>query len=426
MKRFDTLMCGKCIGCPSIGVSLAQTSARTSDDWSSITIMEEIEMKKPLVAFVGALLMFVSGSALAELSALIAIEPTSRREGLMVSRTAIEASLSKAVGRSVTVSSSDDLAEVMRSTRSAGYDLFIAPAQVAASALSRGYELVGSTAPSEHYVLVGRQRFESAASVRGNRIYLPQQDSIYTYMARGMLNATGLSFKDLKNVEYARYPQAGLAALTVGASDATVIRREDWAEWDKANPGVAKVLATSGSVPGGFSIVMKSDLPTDVRTRIARWFEAPVSSAGLRPATEREDMKSYKSVAQLGTFTPTHLPGATVVRAADVENLIAQGAVLVDTRTEKEYKAKHVPKALLVPYHEKSLKDVAFDATQDDFSGLAGLDKSMPVIFACNGAECWKSYKASRSALASGFKRVYWFRGGLPEWEAAGLAVAKE
>ena len=72
---------------------------------------------------------------------------------------------------------------------------------------------------------------------------------------------------------------------------------------------------------------------------------------------------------------------------------------------------------LHVPYVEKSLKDVAYDAKLDDFSGLARLNKATPTTFHCNGAECWKSYKASRAAMAAGFAKVYWFRGGLPEWD---------
>ena len=90
---------------------------------------------------------------------------------------------------------------------------------------------------------------------------------------------------------------------------------------------------------------------------------------------------------------------------------------MVDTRNDKEYQQKHIPGALHVPYVEKSLKDVAYDAKLDDFSGLARLNKATPTIFHCNGAECWKSYKASRAAMAAGFAKVYWFRGGLPEWD---------
>jgi rhodanese-related sulfurtransferase len=91
----------------------------------------------------------------------------------------------------------------------------------------------------------------------------------------------------------------------------------------------------------------------------------------------------------------------------------------VDTRNEQEYKARHIDGARFVPYGEKSLKDVAYDAKLDDFAGLSTLDKSAPTVFHCNGAECWKSYKASKAALAAGFAKVYWFRGGMPEWESA-------
>lgn len=372
------------------------------------------------------LCLAAASAAAAELSVIVAIEPTSKKEGMLVSRATLSASLGKAAGAPVTVVTSEDLAEVMRATRSGGFDIFIAPPQVAASALARGYELVGSTDVAEHYVLVARQRLASTGDLKGGKIYLPQQDSIYTYMARGMLNANGLSFKDLSAVQHERYPQAGLTALSLGQSDATVVRRSDWDEWSKANVGVGKVLATSALVPGGFSVVVKKDLPTDVRTRVANWFTGSAQATGLKPVAVRADLSEYKTVAELGLFTPTTLPGVKVVAAREVEKLIARGAVMVDTRTDKEFATKHIPGAVFVPYHEKSPKDVAFDPSMDDFSGLAKLDRAKPTVFACNGAECWKSYKASRVALSAGLKEVYWFRGGLPEWEAAGLAVAKD
>ena len=63
---------------------------------------------------------------------------------------------------------------------------------------------------------------------------------------------------------------------------------------------------------------------------------------------------------------------------------------------------------MLIPYTELSTKDVGFDRSADSFTELEKLDKQKPVIFACNGAECWKSYKASRVALSQNFKQVYW------------------
>ncbi|MBI5260053.1 MAG: PhnD/SsuA/transferrin family substrate-binding protein [Burkholderiales bacterium] len=363
------------------------------------------------------LIWLVGSTAQAALNTMVAVEPTSRMDSLRVSREAVETSLGRSAGQEINVSFSEDLTDVMRATRTGEYDIFIAPPQVAASALTRGFELVGSTEAMEQYVLVARASLTSVAALKGRRLYLPQQDSIYTYMARGLLNAGGLSVKDMK-VEHARWPAAGLVSLGMGQTDATVVRRSEWDSWSRDNPRLAAVLATSTPVPGGLSVVVKKDLPTTLRERLARWFTGPAPATGLKAATQRAELSQYRTVAELGYFTPTLLPGATLVAAKEVQQLIANGAVMVDTRSEKEYKARHIPKAVLVPYHEKSLKDVAFDASKDDFAGLATLDKSKPTVFACNGAECWKSYKASKAAVAAGFKQVYWFRGGLPEWEA--------
>jgi rhodanese-related sulfurtransferase/ABC-type phosphate/phosphonate transport system substrate-binding protein len=381
-------------------------------------------MKRTLAALL--LLSASATSSFANLTALVVIEPTLRKDGFMVSRTGLEASLTKLLGQTVKAAVTDDLTDAMRATRSGGYDVFIAPAQVAASAIAHGFELVGSTEAEEQYVLVGRSGLKSVSDLRQGRIYLPQQDSIYTYLARGLLTANGLSFKDLRKVQYERYPQAGLSAIVLRTSEATVVRREDWDTWQKENAGTATVLATSGTVPGGFSVVIKKELAPELRGQIAKWFTTSAPSSGMKPVVQRAELSHYRKVAELGTFTPTSLPGATVVAAAEVRQLTAQGAVLVDTRTEKEFKQKRIPGAIFIPYVEKSLKDVSYDASLDDFSGLKTLNGKTPVIFHCNGPECWKSYKASRSAIAAGFAKIYWYRGGMPDWEATGQQIAAQ
>jgi rhodanese-related sulfurtransferase len=363
---------------------------------------------------------------MADVTALVAVEPTSRKDGYMLSRVGMKSALSRVVGQNVSVTTTDDLTDAMRATRSGGYDVFIGPAQVVASAIAHGYQLIGSTDPEEPYVLVGRADMKSVAELRHGRIYLPQQDSIYTYIARGLLTSAGLSFKDLSKVEYARYPQAGLTAINLRMSDATMVRLDDWQSWQKNTPGLAKVLATSGNVPGGFSVAVKKDLAPEVLAQIGKWFATSARSCGMKLVQQHADLLHYKTIAELGTFTPTSLPGATVVDVEGVKRLIAQGATIVDTRTEKEYKAKHIPGALFIPYHEKSLKDVAYESSLDDFSGLKTLNSKTPTIFHCNGAECWKSYKSSQAAIAAGFAKVYWYRGGMPEWESTGQQIARE
>ena len=374
---------------------------------------------------IGLLLLWGLGcsNALAQLTAIVVVEPTARKAAHSILRTSAESGLSKAAGQPVTLTTSDDLADVMRATRSASYDIFIAPAQVAASLLQRGYELVGATHKSDKYLLVGLQPIATVPAMKGRRLYLPQQDSIYTYMARGMLSEAGLSFQDLRAVQYEKFPQAGLTALTLATADATVVREDDWAEWSAVHPGIARVLATSQPVPGGFSIVVKKDLPADARSKLAQWFSTSSSAGGLPLVSVRPEAMEYHRVAELGLLSPTSLPGVTRITAREAQTLLAQGVTLVDARTEKEFKTKRIRGAVSAPYVERSLKEVAFNAAQDDFQALdkLSLDKTKPVIFACNGVECWLSYKAAKVATTKGFKSVYWLRGGLPEWEEAGL-----
>lgn len=124
------------------------------------------------------------------------------------------------------------------------------------------------------------------------------------------------------------------------------------------------------------------------------------------------------------TATPLQLPGATVVTAEKARELMGQGAILVDARVGHEYASEHIRGAVSIPYKEYSAKHVHYDASKDSFD-LSRLpkDKKAAVIFYCNAGECWKSYKASRSALKAGYSRVYWLRGGIPEWKEMGLPV---
>lgn len=120
--------------------------------------------------------------------------------------------------------------------------------------------------------------------------------------------------------------------------------------------------------------------------------------------------------------TPASLNGATLVNADKVKEMMGKGTPVVDTRVATEYAEAHIKGAVSVPYKEKSAKDVGFDAGADSFD-LAKLpaDKAAPIIFYCNAGECWKSYKASVVAMKAGYKKVHWFRGGIPEWKAKGF-----
>ena len=128
--------------------------------------------------------------------------------------------------------------------------------------------------------------------------------------------------------------------------------------------------------------------------------------------------------AAFATDVPASLAGVSVVSAEQAKKLAETGVPVIDTRVGNEYADAHIKGAKNVPYKEKSAKEAGFNAKDDQFD-LAKLpgDRNAPVIFYCNGPECWKSYKASKVASDGGWKNVQWLRGGFPEWKSKGFPV---
>ena len=368
-------------------------------------------------------LLFFAGSAIADLKIMVAVDP-SDRESMVISVLDMQQTLSRIAGQPVHAVKSQDLGDVMRSTRTGEYDVYIAPAHVAASALAHGYTLIGSTDRDELYQLVARPGAKAPADLNGGKIYLTQQDSVAAYMARGMLNEAGQSLKMFQQVFYRTTSGAGLFAIDAGLVDATVAKKGDYESWVKQSSSQSAVLLSSRAVPGGMSVVVKNSLPEATRSKLENWLVSPGGTlAGIGKVSYHSELANYKYVAALGNWTPSQLPGVTMVTASEVVALQQKGVPIIDVRLAKEYHEKHIRGAQSIPYAEKSLKDVAFDPALDQWAGPEKLDKAKPVIFHCNGAECWKSYKAAKVALSKGFTTIYWFRGGFPEWESSGLAV---
>lgn len=333
--------------------------------------------------------------------------------------------LGKLAGARAVILPQRDLTDAMRSTRTGENDIIIAPPHVAASALIHGYELVASTGTVSKYVLVGRGDMKSLADLKGRRAYFPQQDSLRSYVARGLLAQEGLTPRSLKAVTYGQTSGAGLLTVAGGGAEATVALESEWLEWSKVQKTPGQVLAVSQAMPGGLSVVVKKSLPANVKTAVVQWVTSPdFVIPGVPRMRPTSDATPYEYVASLGIFTPAELTGVQRVGAREAYELFEKGAKLIDVRTEKEYATRHARGAVNLPYVEKSLKEIDYDVTKDQFTGLASLNKSDALVFFCNGAECWKSFKASKAARDAGYTRVYWLRGGMPEWIAQGLPTA--
>jgi hypothetical protein len=223
--------------------------------------------------------------------------------------------------------------DVMRSTRTGEYDVYIAPAHVAASALAHGYTLLGSTDRDETYELIVRPGAKAPADLNGGKIYLTQQDSVAAYMARGMLNEAGQSLKMFNTVFYRTSSGAGLFAIDAGLVDATVAKRAEYDTWVKESSSKSAVLLSSRAVPGGMSVVVKNTLPEPARGKIESWLISSGGTiAGIGKVAYHSDLANYKYVAALGNWTPSQLPGAKMVTASEVVALQQKGVPIIDPR----------------------------------------------------------------------------------------------
>ncbi len=338
-----------------------------------------------------------------------------------------------ATGAPIRLSFGRDLTRELARTRSRGYDLMIGPAHVIGSAIRYGYEPVARFPGEERAVFIASEasKVTSFQEASGKRLALPPADSLATYLARGELNARGVQSKSyFKEIRQFRYHEAALLALEFGQADIAVADRRLAEEWLSRNKG--RILLETRAAPmTGIAVLSTLDRATKDRIRSA--FLAPnaktvasVDFAGLDVRRMQPiSAKEYDYVSTLGYFTPRVLDGIKqIVSAEEVAELMRKGVPVYDTRSEEEYRERHIKGARWLPYGEKSAKEVGFDVTKDSFDpGRAGSSKDAPIVFACNGAECWKSYKSCVAAVKAGYTQVYWFRGGFPEWVARGYPV---
>lgn len=119
--------------------------------------------------------------------------------------------------------------------------------------------------------------------------------------------------------------------------------------------------------------------------------------------------------------TPNSIPGGAFVNADQAKSLFDKGAVFVDARVPAEYAEKHIKGAISVVYKETHKKVSKLDPKDSfDLTKLPA-DKNKVMVFYCNGSPCWRGYKGADAAIKAGYKKVSWFRDGLPAWEAKGF-----
>jgi len=389
--------------------------------------MQPLATSVRAAALAGLCSLFAGGAFAGEIHVLLGIDPADTTGDVLLSASLAPAqTLTKATGQRTTVAQTMTMAEVMRASRTVENEIIIAPAHVTASAILHAYQLIATTGQDQVYALVVKNDIDKVEKLPGKRLYLPQQDSLRSYVAKGLLTEANVKLGQFSKVTYGNTSGGGLVALSFDMADVTVADETQAKEWLASHPGQARILARTRPVPGGMNMVVRRDFCATECARIAEWVNSPdgaIPSVGRFRLASADATKQFAYVASLGIATPEAINGVTRVSAEQVAELAKQGVTLVDTRTQKEYESEHIRGAVLASYIEKSLKEIDFDGKKDDFSALKTFAKEKPIVFLCNGPECWKSFKASRTALADGYTKIYWFRGGMPEWREKHLPV---
>ena len=310
----------------------------------------------------------------------------------------------------------------MQTTRSRTYDIYVAPAHVIGSAMRYGYTpVMGLDQPVQAVLVVPEDSaVRSLADAKGKRLGLPTQDSVVTYLLRGEINATNTSIKRYFGTLYqSRYQEAMLLCLQIRRCDVVAVEKVVYERWLAAGEKLRTVMETREAP--GMSVAVRDEIAPDPKA-IQAALSAALPGAKSVPVAKGD----FEYISTLGYFTPRALEGAKVVDASTVASLMEKGAKVIDTRNETEFKAGHIKGEQLVSYIEKSAKEPDYNEALDKFDlEKLGPDRNAELVFACNGPECWKSFKASQSAIKAGFQRVYWFRGGFPEWRSAGQPIGE-
>ena len=123
----------------------------------------------------------------------------------------------------------------------------------------------------------------------------------------------------------------------------------------------------------------------------------------------------------VGSPTPLSIPIGVRVTTEEVQRLLgSNGATPIDVLVTPH--PQTLPGALYMPLGGQP--GGFFDPVQQQFaqqlSEATGGDTTRPLLFFCQGANCWESYTAALRANAAGYSQVYWYRGGLAAWQEAG------
>lgn len=120
-------------------------------------------------------------------------------------------------------------------------------------------------------------------------------------------------------------------------------------------------------------------------------------------------VKELKELANAKKEMPAAIAGVKNITGAELKAM-ADGnkkVVISDNRVKEQYDAERIKGAdWLLADHL-----VADQKLADKYA------KDAVIVLYCNGITCWRSPAAAVMLQSMGYKNLYWYRDGLPDWK---------
>ena len=124
--------------------------------------------------------------------------------------------------------------------------------------------------------------------------------------------------------------------------------------------------------------------------------------------------------------TPLTIPGAQVLTTRELRAMVASAPpILIDVLAEEGHVTLAGAAWISGAGRGTNFMDPVQSALTQLLAKLSGGDKTRALVFFCANSQCWLSYNAVLRAVAAGYGKVYWYRGGIESWVAAGLPTAR-
>jgi len=123
----------------------------------------------------------------------------------------------------------------------------------------------------------------------------------------------------------------------------------------------------------------------------------------------------YNSLADDGLailYSPVHIQPGSAINISELNKILSrQTALLIDARTEEEFKKGHIPGAQNLPLKSSRNFKAEF---------LIKFPKKTLFILYCINSECTQAERLAKQFNLSGFSNTLIFSGGWEAWQEAG------